>query len=225
MKALILDTETTGLTPPPTGTDQAIEVGCVLYDLVLAAPVTSFASLIHADANPAETINRIPVAALRSAPPADNVWSYVRALAGRAEVILAHRADFDRAFVPAGVTGSTPWVCTKFHVDWVHGKPGDHLVHLALAHGVGVLDAHRALTDCETLSRLLTRAHQQGQDLVRLVQRAMRPRVKVQALVSYDDRDKAKAAGFAWDPAARQWLRDMPKEDVGTLPFKVREVS
>lgn len=53
MKALILDTETTGLLPPPEGNDRAIEVGCILYDLVRGASVVSFASLLRAKDNPA----------------------------------------------------------------------------------------------------------------------------------------------------------------------------
>ena len=72
-------------------------------------------------------------------------------------------------------------------------------MHLVLAHGVGVLDAHRALTDVETLSRLLTRVHEMGHPLPALIERAMRPRVKLQSLQPFEENDKAQAAGFAWD--------------------------
>lgn len=226
MKALILDTETTGLTPPPSGKDRCIEVGCILYDLVLAAPLASFSSLIRSDANAAEAINRIPVAALREAPLGEGptgVWDRVLGLAERAEVILAHRAEFDRGFVPLNATAGLPWVCTKFHVEWPGGgAAGEHLVHLALAQGVGVVAAHRALTDCDLIARTLSRVHERGVDLVRLIQRAMRPRKKVAAIVSYEEREKAKAAGFAWDPAAKLWHREVPVEDIAALPFQTR---
>lgn len=222
MKALIVDTETTGLVPPPAGKDVCIEVGCVLYDLVLAVPIASFSSLIQAEKNDAEHVNRIPVSALREALAPAGVWEWFKGFSSRADILLAHNADFDRGFVPVDATSGAPWVCTKFHVDWPQGKPGDHLVHLALAHGVGVMDAHRAITDCETIARLLTRVHKDGQDLVRLIQRAMRPRKKVAAVVSYDERDKARAAGFAWDGTARLWWREMPVEDIGKLPFQTR---
>jgi len=220
--ALILDTETTGLDP---ATDACIEVGVIEYDLLHAAPISSFASLIRCDRNPAYSVNRISLGTLGRAAPGDDVWHAVGRFIDRADVILAHRAEFDRGFVPATMRDAKPWVCTKFHVDWPEGEGGDHLVHLALAHGVGVVSAHRAMTDCDILARLLTRVHDtlacdaDPEPLVRLITHAMRPRRRVAAVVSYDDRDKAKAAGFTWDPRARQWLAELPDDKIAALPF------
>ncbi len=52
-----------------------------------------------------------------------------------------------------------------------------------------------------------------------------RPRKKVAALVSYDDREKAKAAGFAWDGPSKTWWREMPVDEIAGLPFKTRELA
>jgi DNA polymerase-3 subunit epsilon len=221
--ALILDTETTGLDPK---TDSCIEVGCILYDLEQAAPIASFASLIRCDRNPAWEVNRITINALDIAPDAGDVWLRAYEFASRADIIMAHRAEFDRGFVSPQVRDAKPWVCTKFHVDWPHGKPGDPLTFLALAHGVGIVNAHRAMSDCDTLSRLLSRVHEMTQTeedpvpLVSLMQLAMRPRVKVQALVSYDDREKAKAAGFAWEASDKRWVREVAEQDAASFPFR-----
>lgn len=220
--ALILDTETTGLDP---ALDRCIEVACILFDLEHAIPIASYASLIRAESNAAESVNRIPAGTLPSAPEPAQVWRAVSYFAARADVILAHRAEFDRGFVPTEVRELKPWVCTKFHVEWPHGKPGDHLVHLALAHGLGVLNAHRAMTDCDTIARLLTRVREMGHSLRTILERASRPRVKLAALVSYDDREKAKAAGFSWDGAAKRWWREMPVEDVASLPFQTTAIQ
>lgn len=219
MRVLLLDTETTGLDP---ATDRCIEVGCILYDIAEAAPVVAYSSLIGQvdPSNPAIAINRIPPGLIKEAPNASFVWGIVEQLAKSADVILAHRADFDRSFVPAEMRTVKPWCCTKFHVEWPLGKLGDHLVHLALAHGVGVVNAHRALTDCDILARLLTRVHEMGHDIGAMLVRAMRPRVRAIAHVSYDDREKAKGAGFSWDGAKREWWREMPIEDIGALPFQ-----
>jgi DNA polymerase-3 subunit epsilon len=222
-RILILDTETTGLDPTR---DACIEVAAVLFDLEHASTIESYASLIRASANPAEAINAIPAALLDSAPPADDVWPRVEALARRADAIVAHRAEFDRGFVHASVRDSAPWVCSKFDLEWPKStRVGDGLVSLALSHGLGVANAHRAMTDCDTLARLFMRVHEMGVDLPRMIARGMRPKVRVVALVSYDDRDKAKSAGFSWDPSRKEWARTIFQDEIASLPFRVREAS
>ena len=215
----ILDTETTGLSPE---TDQCIEVAVCLYDLVAAAPLASFSSLIRAESNAAFEVNRIPVDVLKEATPADVVWRRVALFAESADVFLAHRADFDRGFTPEPLRSSRPWVCSKFHVEWPEGKSGDHLLHLALAHGVGVVHAHRAHSDVDTLSRLLTRVAERV-NLQELFALAMRPRKRYVSLAPYEQKDVVKAHGFSWLPERKAWEREMVPEDVGKLPFKVRE--
>ena len=217
-RILILDTETGGLDP---AAHPCVEVACILYDLERAEALASYASLIRSATNDAEHVNRIPIALLADAPEAAEVWPIVEALAARADVVVAHRADFDRGFVSEALKRAA-WACSKFWIEWPRGRLGDDLVHLALAHGVGVMHAHRAMTDCDTLSRLFTRAHEMGHDLGAMLEKAMRPRVRVVALVSYDDRLKAREQGFAWDAGRRQWWREMPDEEIARLPFATR---
>jgi len=57
-----------------------------------------------------------------------------------------------------------------------------------------------------------------------MIQRGMRPKATYQALVSYDDREKARLSGFRWKPDTKQWVRTMAMADVANLPFDVREV-
>ena len=226
--ALILDTETTGLDP---GEDFVVEVACMLFDLQHASPVASFASLIVSERNPAWEINRIYPSMLRVAPEPIKVWPDVIDMASRADVILAHRAEFDRGFVPPELRTIRPWVCTKYHVEWPHGKAGDHLVHLALAHGVGIVTAHRAMADVDTIARLLTRVYddkvseEDPDPLSRMIAWAMRPRRKVRAIVSYADRDVAKQHGFAWYPESKSWLAELPEDKLAALPFKVSDAQ
>lgn len=229
-RALILDTETTGLDPK---TEKCIEVGCTLFDLERAVPLSSFASLIrHAGGNAAEEHNRILPELLVGAPEEAEVWPRVGELGRQADVVITHEAAFDHGFVPPGcISNKIPWVCSKRHIEWPLAKSGEHLVHLALAHGIGVVHAHRAMTDVDILVRLLRRVHelldqQEGpHPLVRLIERAMRPRKKVAALVSYDDREKAKAAGFAWEPSTKTWWAELPEDRIAELPFKTRALA
>ena len=221
--ALLLDTETTGLSPADGA--RCIEVGCILFDLTNACPIACYSSLIRSETNEAEAINHIPVAALRDARDSESVWRTMAAIVVSADVIVAHRAEFDRGFVPEPIRNAKPWVCSKFEIEWPLAKTGEHLVHLALAHGIGVVSAHRAMTDVDILARLLTRVAELGHSLPALIERAMRPKVKVRALVSYDDRELAKAAGFQWDGATKLWTRTMFVDDVPKLGFPTTEVQ
>lgn len=219
-RVAILDTETTGLDPAK---GRCIEVAVVVYDLQLAAPIQSFSSLIFgAEHNDAFDTNRIPVDALQWAPAADIVWSRVKAIVENAEAFVAHRAEFDSQWVPEPLRSSRPWVCSKFHIAWPDSKYGDGLVHVALAHGVGVVHAHRAMADVDTLARLFSRVAERGASLSEMIAHAMRPRVKVKALVSYDNRDQAKQAGFQWDPEKKTWWREIFEDDMKSFSFFVQ---
>ena len=226
--AIICDVETTGLDPAK---DRVVEVGCILYSLEHATPVASFASLVHGEGNPAERINRIPSNALTNAPVAQYAWNRLSEFidcAGDDAVFIAHRAEFDRSFIAAvasKLSARLPWVCSKFDIEWPLSKPGASCVEMALAHGVPVVSAHRALTDCMLVAKTIEAVQGLGHDVNAMLERALRPKATFQALVSYDDREKAKAAGFSWNGAAKVWTRSMAAEDTAALPFPVREVA
>lgn len=222
-RLLILDTETTGLDP---STDRAVEVAVILYSVEHATVLSAFSTLIEGDGNAAEAINRIPAAALCSAGLLALPWLTVQAMAGHADAIVAHNAEFDRGFVPVELRDALPWVCSKGDIAWPkQTRPEPSLVALALEHDLGVAYAHRAMADCDLIARLFTRSRELGADLPAMLARAMRPKADFVALVSYDDRDKAKAAGFRWEPATKQWRRRMAVEDAAALPFRVRQVE
>jgi DNA polymerase-3 subunit epsilon len=219
-RCLIVDTETTGLDPK---TDNLIEIGAILYDVKNQCSLVSFSTLRNASLNAAESINRIPAAALcdfYDSNPVGELDVFTPLIAD-AEVIVAHNADFDRSWLDDPWL-DRPWLCTREDFTWPRQtKPGQSLVTLALDHGIGVASAHRALTDC----RLIARLFDQMPDLQAMFARAMRPKALFRALVSYDDREKAKAAGFQWDAATKQWSRRMAIEDAAALPFKTVQVQ
>jgi len=217
--AAIIDTETGGLDPLK---HPCVEVAVMLFDVRRAQPVASFASLIRSTSNEAEFVNGIPLEMLAEALESDLVWRAVRWLIEPAQVIIAHRAEFDRQFVP---DLGKPWVCSKTDIRWGDQMRGDHLVQLALAVGVGVVTAHRAMADVDTLARIMMRIAERGTvDLEEMIVRAMRPKTLFYALVPYEKRQIAKDHGFLWDETkhGKNWYRYMPPEDVGALPFSVR---
>lgn len=218
----ILDTETNGLEP---GKHQVIECAVILYDLELATPLESYSRLLYAKHNDAFEINQIPLAALPAAPTQNpnGEWVKFENMASHADAFVAHNAQFDRRFVPTWISEKKPWVCSENDIEWPRGKSGSTLVKLALAHNLGVVSAHRALTDCDTLARLFTRAAELGVNLVKLIEDAMLPKVRLQALVPFDRKDEAKDAGFRWESDKKQWVKDVRADLPRNFKFPVRE--
>lgn len=218
--ALILDTETTGLEPPPK--DVAVEVAVAVFDLKHAQVVESYASLIRSDRNEAEPINGIPVELLKSAPPGALVWRHVESLAARTSVVIAHNAAFDRQFTTElGV----PWVCSESGIQWPGRARAGSLINLALSLGLGVASAHRAMSDVDTLARVLTHFAGRGCNLAALVQHAMRPSAIFHAQITFSVKYLAKEHGFRWDAEKKVWWRRMAVEDAKALPFKTLRVK
>lgn len=218
---LILDTETTDIDPTKA---RIIEVGAVTYSIPHASIVDCFSTVCNSGDNPAELINGIPPAVLVHA---GDPWPTIRAMASRCDAVLAHNSDFDEGMLAvAGIDLRLPWVDTCGAITWPkQSRPGANLTALCLDHGLGVCEAHRALTDCNLIARLLTRCHELGTDLNALLAPGLEPRALYQALVSYDDRDKARAAGFKWLAERKQWQRKLSQREVESLPFKCRPVS
>jgi len=224
----ITDCETSGLSPD---TDRIIDVAVVLYSVDHACVIETWSSLVEqSDAGPTD-IHGITTDQLKALGiPEGMAYPKWYGWAGEADAILAHNAPFDRAFLEMAhvahcdLEPHSGWI-DSLDIEWPRRSSSRSLVQLALAHGLGVSDAHRALSDCLLLARLLTRSAELGADLPAMVARAALPRYTYQALVSYDDRGLAKDAGFRWDSERRQWLRRLLPEDAAALPFRTQVTS
>lgn len=228
-RILILDTETSG---PDASKDAIVELAFIVYDVRHASVVECFASILESKSNDAEAINGIPAAMLMDPINHGRRSFALNTLCDRAigcDAVVAYNEIFDRAFVeialgeqvkPIGLP--MPWICAMSDIEWPRA-PGRRvpLTSLLLSHGLGVSHAHRALADCEMIARLLTRSAELGADLAAMLTRAARPKVRVVARVSYDEKDKAKERGFMWDDQRREWWRVMFRDDVEGLPFRV----
>ena len=221
---LILDTETTGLEPASA---QCIEVGAVLFQVPQRAVLAQVSFLLPAQANPAEAINGIPAAVTRLAQPWRAGLQHFEALVAAADAVLAHNAGFDAQWfgrdpLPAI---NKPWICSMEDIRWpaerqLRGTPS--VRDLALAYGVPVWAAHRALTDCIYLVQVLERCG----DLEALLAAALQPRLLYRANLPYAERHRAKEAGFRWNhPVAGAWSRRLSQQEVSALPFAVQPVE
>ncbi|MEX0587767.1 MAG: 3'-5' exonuclease [Cyanobium sp.] len=221
---LILDTETTGLDP---ATAQCIEVGAVLFHVPTRAVLSQVSFLLPAAGNPAEHVNRIPAAVSRLAQPWQAGLQHFEALLAAADAVLAHNAAFDAQWFGRDPLPSIskPWICSMEDIHWpaerqLRATPS--VRDLALAYGVPVWAAHRALTDCTYLVQVLERCSL----LEDLLVAAMEPRLLFRANLSYSERHRAKEAGFRWnDPVRGAWSRRLSEREAGALPFPVQLVE
>ncbi len=228
---LILDLETSGLDREH---DEVIELGYVLWSVEHRSMVECYSAVLLGEGNAAEIFNAIPPGVRAFGTDPEIAWTIAGHAAQQADIVLAHQADFDRAFVwraASSFESSMPyegaadllrptWVCTLEDMVWPVTSAYHSLVAIALAHGVAVTSAHRAINDCLLLARLLERLGDEADDRLHLaLQRASRPKAEFIARTAYKDKDLVKSAGFHWDGTV--WSRYMAVEDAEKLSFEV----
>lgn len=131
---------------------------------------------------------------------------------------FAYFADFDVQWLP----GIALYDAADFELP--RKSHSRKLVDVALAHGVGVTSAHRAIHDVLLVQQILERAVELGADLEAVVERAKRPKVFVASLAPFEQKEEVKAHGFRWEPERKMWTKKMFADEVASLPFETREI-
>jgi DNA polymerase-3 subunit epsilon len=223
-RLLVLDTETTALSREH---GQCIEVGAVLFHVPSRAVLMQVSFLLPCPSNPAEAINGIPAPVSRLSQPWQAGLACFEAMVDAADAVLAHNAAFDRQwFGQAPLPAlSKPWICSMEDIRWPADrqlKATPSVRDLALAYGIPVWAAHRALTDCIYLVQVFERCPQ----LELLLQAAQEPRRLYRAQLGYAERHLAKEAGFRWnEPVRGAWSRRLSDREVAALSFAVEAVE
>jgi DNA polymerase III subunit epsilon len=223
-RLLVLDTETTALSREQ---GQCIEVGAVLFHVPSRAVLMQVSFLLPCPSNPAEAINGIPAPVSRLSQPWQAGLACFEAMVEAADAVVAHNVSFDRQWFGQGPLPalSKPWICSMEDMRWpaerkLRATPS--VRDLALAYGIPVWAAHRALTDCIYLIQVFERCT----DLELLLQAALEPRRLYRAQLGYAQRHLAKEAGFRWnEPLRGAWSRRLSEREAGALPFAVEPVD
>jgi len=223
-RLLILDTETTGLDPQR---DRCIELGAVLFDLPRRSVLSQVSLLLPCEQNAAQAVNGIDPELTQQPQPWQQGLQWFEALLASADLVVAHNAAFDRQWFGMAPLPAIdkPWLCTMEDIRW----PADRNLRanpsvrdLALAYSVPVWAAHRALTDCIYLAQVFERCS----DLEQLVQQGLEPRRLYRARLSYEERHRAREAGFRWnEPVSGAWSRRLSEREAALLPFPVVPVD
>ena len=221
---LILDTETTGL---DNEIDDCLEVGSILFNVPSRSVLAQQSFLLPVEKNNAEKINNIPAEITRLPQPFFEAIIYFESLVQVSDLIVAHNAAFDMKWFGLKELPhiEKQWICSMDDITWPSDrqlKTRPSVKDLALAYGVPVWNAHRALTDCIYLAEVFKRCD----GLENLLIRALEPKVLFRAQISYEERHLAKNAGFRWNESIKgAWSRRMSRRDMEKLEFPVHEVD
>ena len=175
-RLLIVDLETTGLDPQQ---HHPIELGAVFYSVESACVLHQLSTLLPVTENPAQAVNHIPVgASIAAGSHYQGLIALFQQWVEQTDYLVAHNAAFDRQWFGQGILPAIaqPWLCTYEDFLWPENSRPSNLVTTALNHGIGISQAHRALTDCQLIAALFDRVerHQPGQ-LAQLVEQAIAP--------------------------------------------------
>ena len=139
----------------------------------------------------------------------------IKDMVGRADLIVAHNAGFDRPFVEnrLEVFEHKAWACSFQGINWKAQGMGSAKLEFLCSELGWFYDAHRAQVDCHALLRVLSSPLQSDNSegsstgLQQLFKAAENARTVVKAFGSpFETKDKLKARGYRWDAEARVWF-------------------
>lgn len=204
LKAVILDTETTGLNHRK---DEIIEIGAIAFTYSDQGEIGDVTGVYGGLQQPAVSI---PAEITRLTGITDTMAAgqvidiaALRALIGPADLIIAHNAGFDRPFCEAfsPIFSDKAWACSNAEIDWsARGFEGTKLGYLIGQAGF-FHDGHRAVDDCFALLEVLARQDetQPSTAFAELHLASQRSRVRIFAENSpFDLKDHLKARGYRW---------------------------
>ena len=142
-------------------------------------------------------------------------WEMVDIILKDADIIVAHNASFDRAFVDkhSSVSPNKIWACSINDIDWLgrgFSSPKQEL--LCYWHGF-YFEAHRAMNDVDALIHLLTHSsYDIDRPVVELVENAQKPTYVIFAThFNYDlvKKDIVKANKYKWNTGEKIWYKNV----------------
>lgn len=202
---VFLDTETTGLS---CVTDRIIELGMVKFEYTEDGRIFRLLDEFNRYQDPGMPI---PEAITKLTGITDDmvkghqinveeVDSYLKDV----DIIIAHNAQFDRAFFEIIFPTITPkpWGCSMYDIDWKNEGISSHkLEYIAYKYNF-FFEGHRAITDCLAGIHILSQESLISKQpvLKQLLESALAIRFRLWAInAPYDAKDLLKTRGYRWN--------------------------
>ncbi|MFL2982951.1 MAG: 3'-5' exonuclease [Candidatus Neomarinimicrobiota bacterium] len=147
-------------------------------------------------------------------------WNQVNKLLEDADLIVAHNAAFDRAFLDkcSNISTNKIWACSVFDIDWLsRGFSSAKQELLCYWHGF-YFDAHRAMNDVDALIHLLTYdLENYDRALLELIESSKRPEYVIFAdNFKFDPvkKDIVKGNKYRWDSKSKVWFKKVNVDEL-----------
>ncbi len=213
-----LDTETTGV---DKSEDKIIELAVKLIQInSKSGEVVQILNLYESFQDPMQTIEEeislINGITNEMVKGKSIDWKIVDGIFTQANLIVAHNASFDRAFVDRSLPVSQDklWGCSISDIDWLHrGFPNNKQELLCVWHGF-YYDSHRAMNDVDALIHLVTHPHYaKDKPILELVENSRIPYYKIIARdCPFNLKDRVKANKYRWD--GKYWWKRLDKAEI-----------
>jgi DNA polymerase-3 subunit epsilon len=234
VKVLGLDFETTGL---DVKNDRVIEIGAALFDTDRGVPLSIQSQFVSI---PKDIKLSQEIVALTGVTDEDLVsygvdpceaFSRLVSLINEADAVLAHNGknydfplmvhELNRHGMGSLLKPDILFVDSQYDVPYPKHIQTRKLEYLASEHGFLNPFAHRALFDVLTMIKVVSKYSWDE-----VLSMAHQKDILLRAVVSFDDKDKAKARGYQWDGDRRFWLKKVKENQVlvetKEAPFKIQ---
>ena len=142
-------------------------------------------------------------------------WGKVDTILRDTDIVVAHNASFDRAFVEkhSSVSPNKIWACSINDIDWLgRGFTSSKQELLCYWHGF-YFEAHRAMNDVDALIHLLTHSsYDIDRPVLELIENSQKPTYVIFATnFNYDPvkKDIVKANKYKWNPDEKIWYKNV----------------
>lgn len=221
-RVLVLDTETTDLTPAC----ELIELGLLLVAIdphgVCHGVMDSYNGLQEPKNPISEEATSVHGLTLADVQGQALDTGRVAALLDAADLVLAHNAEFDRPVVERSLPqfANKPWVCSFRDVGWKGlGQRRANLEALASTAGF-FYGAHRAMDDCAAVTAILSHAYEGHPSVwLQVLAAVTRQDYVLWAVHSpFHTKDLLKGRGYRWQGDAggpyKAWYRGVPESEL-----------
>lgn len=211
-----LDLETSGLDPRK---DRITEVGAVLFDWNTATPLVIQSDLVFSGVALSQEIislTGITEDLLETyGRNEQSVFQPLRTLILSADYVLAHFGnEFDQKFCRETFGRlniewpDKPWLDSSCDIVFPKEVTTRNLQYLAAEIGFLNPFRHRAVFDVLTMLRIASE-----HPLEKIVARSLEPMIYVQAIVTFQENQKAKDFNFRWNPEKKIWWKGQKQSD------------